>query len=77
MDNEIVIPATYEQWRNLIEGRCHIRLTPTYIRDRLTELQDGTHVKTRDFASLYGDEQLQRTIAWFKRAANELTGEQE
>lgn len=74
MDNENVIPATYEQWRNLIELQGNIRLTSTYISDRLTELQDDTHVKTREFAKLYGDEQLQRTIAWFQRAADELTG---
>jgi len=77
MDNESVIPATYEQWRHCIEVRCNIRLTPSYIRERLAELQDGTHVKTRDFARHYGDEQLQQTIAWFERAANELTGEQQ
>ncbi len=33
-----IIPHSYEQWRNCIEVRCKIRLTPTYIRERVTEL---------------------------------------
>ena len=68
-----VIPLTYEQWRNCIEVRCNIRLTPTFIRARLTELQNDKHAKTREFARLYGGDHLQRTIAWFRRAADEMT----
>ena len=68
-----VIPRSYEQWRNCIEVRCKIQLTPTYIRERLAELQDGKHKKTREFESLYGADHLERTIAWFRRAAEEMT----
>jgi len=68
-----VIPRSYVQWRNCIEVRCHIRLTSTYIRERLAELQDDKHAKTRDFARLYGIDHLERTIAWFRRAADEMT----
>ena len=68
-----VIPLSYKQWRNCIEVRCKIRLTPAFIRERLAELQDGKHAKTREFARLYGVDHLQRTIAWFRRAADEMT----
>lgn len=44
--SDVVIPLSYEQWRNCIEIRCNIRLTPTYIRTRLAELQDDKHAKT-------------------------------
>lgn len=44
--SDAVIPRSYEQWRNCIEIRCNIRLTPTYIRTRLAELQDDKHAKT-------------------------------
>lgn len=68
-----VIPRSYEQWRNCIEVRCKIRLTPTFIHERLAELQDDKHAKTRDFARLYGIDHLEQTIAWFRRAADEMS----
>ncbi len=68
-----IIPLSYEQWRHCIEVRCKIRLTPMFIRERLAELQDDKHEKTRDFAKLYGADHLQRTIAWFCRAADEMS----
>ena len=72
MSND-VIPLSYKQWRSCIEVRCKIRLTPTFIRERLAELQDDKQAKTREFARLYGVDHLQRTIAWFRRAADERT----
>ncbi len=68
-----VIPRSYKEWRDCIEVRCKIRLTPAFIRERLAELQDDKHAKTREFARLYGVDHLQRTIAWFRRAADEMT----
>lgn len=75
MNNDDLIPNTYEQWRDLIEIRCGIQLTPTYISERLTELQDDKHVRTKEFAKRYGADQLQRTITWFRRAADQLPRE--
>ena len=68
-----VIPRSYEQWRTCIEIRCKIRLTPTFIQERLAELQDDKHAKTREFARLYGADHLERTIAWFRHAADDLS----
>ena len=74
MSDDVVIPNSYEQWRECIEVRGNIRLTPSYINERLSEMQDDKHVQTREFAKLYGNDHLQRTIAWFRRAADELSG---
>lgn len=73
MTDDYIIPATYEQWRQCIEVRCSIPLTATYITERLSELRDDKHPKTKKFQDLYGAQQLQDTIAWFQRAATELT----
>lgn len=74
MSDENVIPTSYEQWRHCIEVRCKIPLTPKYIDERLTELQDKKHLKTKEFARRYGTEHLNRTITWFRRAVDEMTG---
>ena len=76
VNDKNIIPATYEQWRNCIEVHCNILLIQPYIGKRLTELQDGKHAKTREFARRYGTDHLQRIIAWFRRAADEFSGEQ-
>ena len=72
MNDNDVFPTTYEQWRHCVEVLGRIRLTPSYISQRLAEIQNDKHAKTREFAELYGTEHLQRTIAWFRRAADEL-----
>ena len=74
MNNDDVFPTSYEKWRHCIEVLGGISLTPTYVGERLAELQDGKHAKTREFAKLYGTDHLRRTIAWFRRAADELPG---
>ncbi|MEM8679256.1 MAG: hypothetical protein AAGF97_07895 [Planctomycetota bacterium] len=74
MNDDDAFPDTYEQWRHCIEVRGRIRLTPSYISERLEELSDGQHAKTKEFARLYGSDRLRRTIAWFRRAADELSG---
>lgn len=69
--NNDVIPTNYSQWREWIEGRANIRLTKEYLEQRLAELQDANHAKTKEFTRLYGADHLQRTISWFQQAANE------
>ncbi len=72
MSDDYIIPTTYVQWRQCIEVRCNIPLTPDYISGRLTELQDGKHPKTKQFRKLYGAEHLEHIIGWFQRAAEEV-----
>jgi len=71
MSDDDIIPTTYEQWRQCIEVRCRIPLTPAFIDERLTELQNGEHAKTARFQKLYGADHLQQVIGWFRRAADE------
>lgn len=72
MDDD-AFPTSYEQWRHCIEVRGGIRLTQSYISKRLSEMEDDKHVKTREFSRLYGSDHLQRTIAWFRQAAGDLS----
>ncbi|MFO0690085.1 MAG: hypothetical protein U0900_15415 [Myxococcota bacterium] len=71
MTVQSLIPTSYENWRECIEVRCKIPLTSTYISARLTELEDDSHPKTREFERLYGTAHLQQVISWFRRAAGE------
>ena len=69
-----MIPTSYDQWRECIEVHCKIPLTPAFVQERLAELRNASHPKTRTFRSLYGAEPLQRTIAWFAQAQEEVSG---
>lgn len=75
MNNDETIPNTYEAWRECITVRCGINLTGPYIASRRKEFCQADHPKTREFRRLYGDHQLERTIAWFKQSHAEVTGE--
>lgn len=66
-------PNSYEQWRECIEVRCGVPLTADFISERLSELENGEHPKTKTFAKLYGADHLQNTIAWFRQASGEPT----
>ncbi|MDG2221988.1 MAG: hypothetical protein P8L85_11440 [Rubripirellula sp.] len=72
MNDDVALPASYQQWRHCIEVRCKIRLTPTYVGGRLAELQNDKDSTTSAFEKIYGTEHLQQTIAWFRRAADEF-----
>ena len=63
---------TYEDWRECIEVHCGIPLTRDFISERLAELQDRGHPKTKEFERLYGENHLKRTIGWFEQAAKDL-----
>ncbi|MEM9364851.1 MAG: hypothetical protein AAGD07_02570 [Planctomycetota bacterium] len=68
MSDDELIPKSYAQWRQCIEVRAKLKLTPSYINERLSELEDGEHTRTQEFAKLYGASQLEQTIQWFRRA---------
>ena len=65
------MPQDYQEWRDCITIRCDLSLTSKYIEQRLTELRQTDHLKTSEFAKLYGAGQLAKTIGWFERAASE------
>ena len=74
MTTEEIIPHNYEQWRDCITIRCGLALTSKYIEQRLNELTQSEHPKTKEFVRLYGVDHLRRTISWFERASKELQG---
>ncbi|MEM1068924.1 MAG: hypothetical protein AAGG48_23025 [Planctomycetota bacterium] len=74
MNAQDVIPTSYEQWRHCIEVKCKIRLTSSYVSERLKELQNRNNARTKEFARVYGAEHLERTISWFRRASEEASG---
>ena len=73
MSNSPIIPTSYEQWRECIEVRCQIPLTAPYIDERLTELKDKNHPKTKEFETLNGGDYLRYVVSWFERAAEEAS----
>jgi hypothetical protein len=64
-----MIPETYEQWRRCIEVDCGLVLSPDYIAERVRELSDAQHERSRQYVRLYGDAHRLRVIGWFQRAA--------
>lgn len=71
MKESFKIPQTYEQWRHCIEVLGKIQLTPEYVAERLNVLEDRNNVERNKFANLYGQDQLARTIEWFRRVIHE------
>lgn len=71
MDDD-AIPTSYEQWRHCIEVLGKIRLTQEFIDQRLAELRDDSHPRTKEYVRVYGTDLLNQTINWFRRAADEV-----
>ena len=67
------IPETYEQWRHCITVDCDIKLTPTFITQRLSIWRNPKAEETERFSSLYGEAYLREVIGWFERAERELS----
>ncbi|WP_086933876.1 hypothetical protein [Agarilytica rhodophyticola] len=68
MNNSSIIPETYEQWRHCIIVECGLELTPKYISERISALQDDRDYYTQQFVKLYGRQYLQQVLAWFMQA---------
>ena len=63
-----IIPETYEEWRHCILVEWELKLTPKYISERITALQDDRDYYTQQFVKLYGQQYLQRVLGWFIEA---------
>jgi len=64
-------PRTYEAWHHCITEICGIPLTKHYIHARIQALNNHQDHMTSRFIELYGEEQRQKTLAWFDRALHE------
>lgn len=69
-----VVPESYEDWKHCITVSCGIPLTLEYVQERITALGDMSDHHTQRFISFWGQEHHDRTLAWFRRAAEELKG---
>jgi hypothetical protein len=67
-----MIPSTYEDWKHCVTVRCGITLTPAYIEERLLALRDPRDKMMARFQELYGQDHLEKVIAWFERAKAEI-----
>lgn len=63
-----MIPRTYDEWRHCIEVDCGLQLTPAFIAERIAELANTEHERTRQYVRLYGEAHRQRVIEWFEQA---------
>jgi hypothetical protein len=67
-----VIPASYEEWRHCIQVHCRIPLTPSFVAQRLRELDDRALYSTEQLIRRYGEAHVAQVKRWFQRAAEEL-----
>ena len=67
-----VIPYNYEIWHHCITVDCDLELTPDYIEERISSLQDTNNFRTKQFVKLYGDQHRENVLSWFKQAQNTL-----
>ncbi|MEM8572197.1 MAG: hypothetical protein AAGG56_15010 [Pseudomonadota bacterium] len=67
-----IVPQTYEEWKHCITVLCNIPLTPSYVQERITALQDKSDHRTQRFIETWGEPHHERTLVWFEQAAAEL-----
>ena len=65
--NVVMIPQTFEQWKNCIVNDCKINLTKDFAQQRLTVYQNIENIETQKFISLYGQKHLINIIQWLKQ----------
>ena len=63
-----IIPETYEEWRHCIIVECGLELTPQYISERISALQNDRDYHTQQFVKLYGQQHLRQVLSWFMQA---------
>ncbi|MCC5795760.1 MAG: hypothetical protein JJU48_00365 [Methylophaga sp.] len=68
-----LIPGNYNEWHHCITKICRIPLTESYIRERISALNNEQDYMTSRFVELYGEEQRQQTLLWFEQALSEVT----
>jgi len=66
--NSAFLPKNYEEWQHCITVECGIELTPSYVSERLSALNNNKDHHTKRFVKLYGESHLQSVIGWFKHA---------
>ncbi len=62
------IPQNFEEWRHCIVVECGLKLTPSFIEERIASLQNSNEHYTKQFIRLYGEQHLQKVLGWFIQA---------
>ena len=67
-----VIPNNYEEWRHSIVIEGGLELSPSFIEQRISSLQNSKEKHTQQFIKLYGQEYHQKVLAWFIQSRETL-----
>ncbi|MEM6396635.1 MAG: hypothetical protein AAF741_09825 [Bacteroidota bacterium] len=65
----VVIPHTFDEWKDCIVNDCNINLTKAFAEERLVVYRNPKHPETRKFKSLYGEQHLNNVIYWYEKIA--------
>ena len=66
-----IIPNNFAEWKHCITVECGLELTPEYIEQRIEALQTEKDHYTQQFTRLYGEQHLNRVLAWFRQTQTE------
>lgn len=67
------VPQTYEEWEHCITVDCGIPLTPRYVADRITALENRRDYQTRKFIEYWGEAHYAKTLEWFHQAKDRVS----
>lgn len=67
-----IVPTTSEEWKHCITVSCRIPLTPEFVEQRIAALSNMQDHHTQRFVTRWGEAHRERTLGWFRQAADEL-----
>lgn len=67
-----IIPGNYNEWHHCITVECGLELTPDYISERISSLNDDRDYYTQQFVKLYGQKYLKQVLGWFQQAQQQV-----
>ncbi len=65
---KFIVPQNYDEWWHCIVVKCELELTPDFISERISLLQNERDHYTQQFIKLYGQQYLQKVLGWFIQA---------
>ena len=68
-----MIPQNYTEWRDCIENKCGIPLTPEFVNKRIDELGDTNLQATKEFINKYSEQHYHQVMEWFKLSLPQKT----
>ena len=65
-----IIPENFDEWRHCIVVECGLKLTSSFIEQRISALKNNSEHYTQQFIRKYGAQHHQRVLNWFIQARN-------